>query len=119
MQNERNSRALKRFDEEIAEFSYLFPDTDPDDVPYSVWEKVKKGMTLAKAYGEYVEKEAEKQAKAFEKNESNKQKSPGDIRNGGKKAVFSAKEVRAMSPEQIKRHYAEILYSMEAKGFYD
>ena len=42
-----------RAEVEIAEFSELYPDTELDSIPLSVWESVKEGIKLSDAYGEY------------------------------------------------------------------
>ena len=55
----------QRAELEITEFTGLYPDTELDGIPVSVWEKVKQGVKLADAYGEY-EKALDKALSALE-----------------------------------------------------
>lgn len=103
---------------ELQEFLTAYPSVDLDDVPLQVWEKVKTGTTLCAAYSEYEASRKETEKAADEANAKNSAV-PGAVSGSGKRATLTAKEVAAMTPAQVKANYAEILASMEAKGFYD
>lgn len=119
MQGKERSASERRLDTELFEFTEMFPDTDLDDIPDTVWQRVKEGVTLAGAYGEYVKQIEESKALAKRANEKNKGVTPGPVAASGRKAVFTARDVQKMTKEQVKKHYAEILESMEAEGFYN
>ncbi|MBO4422088.1 MAG: hypothetical protein J5879_01510 [Clostridia bacterium] len=108
----------QRAEEEIAEFSDLYPDTDLDSVPGSVWEDVKQGKRLALAYGEYEENRQRSYEAARLANEENAAMSSGRISGAPKKAFYTASEVSAMSPKEVAENYDDILYSMKTSGFY-
>lgn len=113
-----NGTEKTRFDSEIGEFTEKFPDADLDSIPEYVWQDVKKGKPLAEAYSVYAEekKKAAEQAKAV--NELNACNSSGRIGTKPAKAVYTAKEVAAMSADAIRENYDDIIESMKAKGFY-
>lgn len=109
----------QRAETEIEEFSAKFPETDLDDVPESVWESVKNGTALCAAYEEFAESSKKRTEEAARVNEENAAKSSGYVGGEPKKAIYTAKEVSAMSEKQIKDNYDDILYSMGEKGFFD
>ena len=111
-----NNRA--RADKEITEFTALFPDTDIDSVPLSVWESVKTGVRLADAYGKYSEQKRKNIDTARRKNDENAEMSSGRISGTPKRAVYTAAEVSAMNEREVADNYDDILASMKSAGFY-
>lgn len=109
----------KRAELEIAEFTGLYPDTELDSIPVSVWEKVKTGQKLADAYGAYEKERKKLYADAEKQNEENAASSSGRITGAPKKAIYTAAEVAAMSGREVAANYDDILYSMNSKGFYN
>ena len=114
-----NERQKKRFDKEIAEFTERFPDGDLDLIPERIWDEVKNGKNLADAYASYSEDKKKEEARAQIVNEQNAANSSGKIGTKPAKAVYTAKEVAAMSADAIKANYDDIIESMKAKGFYE
>ena len=108
----------QRAEAEIAEFSERFPDADLDLVPGSVWEQVKKGVSLSRAYGGYEEKRRKAGVAARKRNEENAALSSGRIGGVTKKAVYTARDVAAMSAAEVRGNYDDILASMDSEGFY-
>ncbi|MBR4255827.1 MAG: hypothetical protein IKQ18_01585 [Clostridia bacterium] len=104
---------------EIAEFTELYPDTELDSIPITVWEKVKAGTKLSDAYSEYEKNRKRRYDDAEKKNTENAEQSSGRISGAPKKAIFTAKEVAAMSKNEVAANYDDILYSMKSKGFYN
>ena len=109
---------MKRAEFEIAEFTEMFPDTELDSVPASVWEEVKSGVKLASAYGKYSEQKRINNDKADRVNKNNADMSSGRISGTPKKAVYTAAEVSAMSEKEVADNYDDILASMKSAGFY-
>ena len=108
----------QRAELEIEEFSEKFPDIGLDGVPQSVWDKVKDGENLSAAYGKYDEEKKRLYKNAALVNEENAAQSSGRINGEPKKAVYTAREVAAMSAGDVRKNYEDILYSMNSKGFY-
>lgn len=108
----------QRAEAEIAEFSEAFPDADLDLVPGSVWEQVKKGVPLSRAYGRYDEERRGAEEAARKRNEENAALSSGRIGGVTKKAVYTAQDVAAMSAAEVRGNYDDILASMDSEGFY-
>ena len=113
-----NGQEKTRFDSEIEEFTERFPEDDLDLIPEHVWDDVKKGKKLADAYAEYSEEKKKEEEQAKTVNELNASNSSGKIGSKPAKAVYTAKEVAAMSAEAIRANYDDIIESMKAKGFY-
>lgn len=107
-----------RAEAEIAEFSEKFPDTDIDCVPGSVWEKVRAGVKLSDAFGEYDRKKRESEEAARVRNEENAAQSSGRIGGVTKRAYYTASDVAAMSAAEVRGNYDDILLSMDSAGFY-
>ena len=108
-----------RAEVEIAEFTELYPDTELDSIPLSVWESVKEGIKLSDAYGEYEKQRRKDYEHAEKENTENAAQSSGRISGAPKKAIYTAKEVAAMSKKEVAANYDDILYSMKSKGFYN
>lgn len=116
---ERLDRAEKertRIAGEIAEFRTLYPDVSPASLPESVWDSFSAGVPLAASYAlaERYRVRAEELARGV--NERNRaEASPATLRapRGG---MYTPEEVRAMSGEEVRTHYAAILDSMKHWG---
>ncbi len=117
---DKSSQAQReRFERELAEFFDKYPQADPDDIPQSVWEKVKEGQSLTEAYEAYAKNNEQRKKIAYDINEKNKDTSPGKINGRGKSGYYTAKQVAAMTDAQVRENYTAILESMSAPGFYD
>lgn len=90
------SRRSQRVSSDIQEFSTAFPEVfkqaenDPEVIPKSVWEDVRKGLSLTAAYARYaVEsannavKTAQDQASAAALNQKNSARSAGSMQSAG------------------------------------
>ncbi len=99
-------------DREYAEFRALYPDTDPQALPDSVWEEVRCGTPLAAAFALSERRRMLALAVAEESNRQNKARSPGGLQ-GGAEDAFSLAEVRAMSPSEIRAHYDKVMRSLQ------
>ena len=108
----------QRAELEIAEFTGLYPDTELDSIPVSVWERVKTGVNLTDAYGDYEKMMKKRYEEAGQKNEENAASSSGRINGAPRKSIYTAREVAAMTQREVAKNYNDILYSMESKGFY-
>ena len=96
---------------DYAEFRALFPAVPLSSLPDRVWEDVRRGIPLpaAVALSEHRRALAEQQAEAA--NRTNRERSCGSVR-GEAADLLSAREVRAMSPAEVREHYEQIMRSM-------
>ena len=103
---------VERLGAEYAEFYELYPRVALSELPDSVWETVRRGVPLAAAYALEERKRARTAEVAREQNERNRARSSGspDRAIAGE---FSAAEVRAMSPAEVRKNYRQILLSMQ------
>ncbi len=108
----------QRAELEITEFTELFPETELDSIPVSVWEDVKSGVKLADAYGKYSDAKKEASERADRVNIRNAEQSSGRISGEPKRAVYTGKEVYAMNEKEVAANYDDILASMKSAGFY-
>ncbi len=105
----------ERFNLETEEFFESFPDVDLDSVKDSVWERVKKGENLTAVYKESRKAEAD----AARYNEKNRMASTGFIGSPSRQSgVYNERDVRAMTPKQVRADYDNIIKSMGSKGFF-
>lgn len=105
--------AERRVSVELREFCSLYPEADTGAIPDAVWEKVKGGIPLAAAYAlherrQFCAKQAAEAAQA-----DGKARSSGALEGGMGEMPFTPKEVRAMSPEEVRRNYTAIIDSMK------
>ena len=108
----------QRANEEITEFTELYPNTDLDSIPQFIWEQVRSGERLAEAYGKYAKDRQRSAAEAKLVNEKNAAQSSGRMTGLPKKALYTAADVAAMSADDVAENYDDILSSMESAGFY-
>ena len=106
--DESNKRMLR----ECEEFREYFPDAELSSVPDEVWESVKSGVPLAAAYSLYERKSELHKNRINEINQRNKEMSAGSVKRGGEEKFYSPSEVRAMTREQVKSNYSDIIESM-------
>ena len=102
---------LLRREADYAEFRSLYPDLSLASLPDSVWEDVSRGIPLSAAVAisqrrrELTEKQAE------ETNRKNGSRDCGAI-GSPTSDFFSAREVRAMTPAEVRENYKKIMLSM-------
>ena len=103
-------------------FTEAYPDVKPEEIPVDVWESVNKGKSLVDAYQGHENKalkakiaEFEAKLKAQETNTRNAESSPGSVTGNGNNVnqYFTADQVKAMTPAQVKHHYSSIEESMK------
>ena len=104
-------RTLIEQETELEEFRDLWPDVPLSTLPDAVLEDVRRGVPLAAAYA-LMERRRQKLEKiAAATNAANQARSSGSA-EGDSSGFLSRAEVRAMSPEQVRKHYRQILLSM-------
>ena len=113
--SERETHADEKLLSDIRELRSLFPEITPEDIPDEVWEKVKKGGELTANYALFVLKQKMEEERIALQNRKNEEKAPPRLKQSAKgEDYFSPETVRAMSPEEIRRHYTAILKSMDS-----
>lgn len=103
-----NARMIK----ECGEFRTYFPDVSYESIPDEVWDSVKDGIPLAYSYALYEKRAAAARAAASSVNSRNSKMSSGALSSHTEERYFSPSEVRAMSREQVKANYTDIIESM-------
>ena len=104
-------RSLVEEEAELEEFRTLWPEASLASLPDAVLHDMKNGVPLAAAYA-LNERRTERLAKIAEAaNAANRARSSGSA-EGECSGFLSPAEVRAMSPEQVRKQYRQILLSM-------
>lgn len=98
---------------QLGEFSELFPDVSPEDVPEEVWENAASAGSLAAAYALYHRRREMRLGRVRELNRRNADASTGKVGVDSAKEFFTPDEVRAMSREEVHTNYSKILDSMK------
>ena len=98
---------------QLGEFSALFPNVSPEDIPEEVWESVAVGDSLAAAYALYHRKEQLRRNHVRELNNKNAELSTGKVGVDSAKEYFTPNDVRAMSRSEVRANYSKILDSMK------
>ena len=98
---------------QLGEFSALFPNVSPEDIPEEVWESVAVGGSLAAAYALYHRKEQLRRNRVRELNDKNAELSTGKVGVDSAKEYFTPSDVRAMSRSEVRANYSKILDSMK------
>lgn len=98
---------------QLGEFSELFPDVAPEDIPNEVWENTHATGSLAAAYALYHRRAQLQRDRVRELNKKNAEHSTGKVGTDSAKEYFTPSEVRAMSRDQVHANYAKILDSMK------
>ena len=96
----------------VEHFRSLYPDVTLGDVPDAVWEDVRAGGALEAAYALWERKEAIRCAAAQEANRKNATGAWGRADTAGED-FLSPDEVRSMTQDEVRRHYARIVESMK------
>ncbi len=104
-------KSLIEQETELEEFRDLFPDVSLSSLPDSVLNDVQRGVPLAAAYALMERRNAHLRQIAKATNAANDQRSSGSA-EGNSTGFLSAAEVRAMTPEQVRKQYRQILLSM-------
>ncbi len=105
--------AFERMSRELGEFSALFPNQNPSNIPDSVWESVRAGIPLAAAYALYEKKALSRLEAAAKINQKNGAASTGALGREITESFFTPDEVRAMSRDEVRTNYKKILDSMK------
>ena len=106
--DESNKRMLR----ECEEFKEYFPDAELSSVPDEVWERVKGGLPLSAAYALFARRIEMQKSRVEQINRKNREMSAGSVRNGGDEGYYSPAEVKAMTPDQVRANYTDIIESM-------
>lgn len=99
---------------EVGEFHALFPDCPLSAVPDTVWDQVRTGQSLCAAYALYEKKREAAIRRAEAVNLQNAQRSAGLAGKDAPAEYFTPDEVRAMSPNEVRRYYDKITESMKS-----
>lgn len=102
----------ERFAREGEEFRALYPETDLQNIPDSVWNDVRRGIPLAAAYALAERRHYCTELKANEYNLTNRMRSSGSL-EPTEPEYFSPAEVRAMSQSEVRANYQKIMRSMQ------
>lgn len=108
--------AIKRqelINEQISEFSELFPSIAINAIPDEVWSEVKKGSSLAASYAVYEKRITEAARKIESVNLKNASSAAGSVGKHPAQEFFSPDDVRKMSPSEVRASFAKIKRSME------
>ncbi len=99
--------------ETFGEFRSLFPGVRSEGIPDSVWQEVDRGIPLCAAFALHEKRMEAERHRADEVNRRNARLSAGRAGTDTAAEYFSPDEVRAMSPSQVREHYAKIRASMK------
>jgi len=111
-EREEIDAANARMKEELEEFYEYFPSVDPKSVPDEVWEKVKRGASLAATYSLFERKREREEQRSVSHNERMRRMSTGAIEAADSDGYYSPDEVRRMTPAQVRKNYDDIVESM-------
>lgn len=98
---------------QLGEFSKLFPDIAPEDIPEEVWKETANTGSLAAAYSLYHRRAELKRERIHALNKRNAALSTGKVGVDSAKEYFTPSEVRAMSRGEVHANYSKILNSMK------
>ena len=103
-----------RLASDVALFHELFPEVKAQEIPGEVWDKVEAGESLAGAYAVYFVKALRDRERIERVNAENEKAAPPRVRHDGTDgSYFSPDAVRAMTREEVRKNYREILRSMD------
>ncbi|MBQ3866608.1 MAG: hypothetical protein II776_06870 [Clostridia bacterium] len=104
----------EKLSRDVAAFHELFPDVKADAIPREVWEEVEKGAALTAAYAVHFVREMREKERIARISAENEKAAPPRVRHDGTDGdYFSPEAVRAMSRQEVRKHYSEILRSMD------
>ena len=98
---------------QLGEFSELFPNVAPEDIPEEVWKNAAVSGSLAAAYALYHRRERVRARRVHTLNQKNAESSTGKVGVDAAKEYFTQNEVRAMSRGEVHENYSKILASMK------
>ena len=99
---------------DVAAFHSLFPDVKAEEIPGEVWERVEGGESLTAAYAVHFVREKREEERIAKLNAENEKAAPPPVRHDGKEeSYFSPEAVKAMSRDEVRKNYQEILRSMD------
>lgn len=93
-------------------FRALYPDVSAEDIPDAVWEEVRGGLSLEASYALWDRRETLRRALAQDTNRKNASGAWGRAEFSGED-FLSPDEVRSMTRDEVRRHYARIVESMK------
>ena len=106
--------AEEKLKADISEFHTLFPDVKADQIPREVWDRVDQGESLTASYAVFFVRALREEERIAKVNAENEKTAPPRVRHDGTDGdYFSPDAVRAMSRDEVKKHYQEILRSMD------
>ncbi len=111
-ERERTPERDERMSAEMSDFARFFPDVRADEIPESVWERVRGGESLAGSFALYRYARERENRRVSEYNEANGKMSAGSLSPNTQSSYYSPDEVRKMSRRQIKEHYDDVIESM-------
>ena len=111
-EREEIDAANARMKEELEKFYEYFPSVDPKSVPDEVWEKVKRGASLAATYSLFERKREREAQRSVSHNERMRRMSTGALEATDSDGYYSPDEVRRMTPAQVRKNYDDIVESM-------
>ena len=106
--------AERRVSAELRDFCSLYPETPAEAIPEAVWERVKDGIPLAAAYALHERRQFCARQAADAAQASGRTRSSGAAGGGMTEMPYTPDEVRAMSPEEVRRNYTAIVASMKS-----
>ena len=109
-------RAEKKAAEEAKEFAELFPGCDPAVIPPEVRTEVENGCPLTAAYALYLRRAEVMQAEAEAKSRLAGAKSAGMVSGSSGEGEYTLKEISAMTPSEVRRHYDDVIRSLAGYG---
>lgn len=105
-------RASARINAELSEFENYFPEVEITEIPDEIWQKVKKGASLAASFALFKRRGELEKTRVRNFNEKNRRMSTGSLMQGEGEKYYSPAEVRKMSPSEVKKNYDDIIESM-------
>ena len=108
----RQQGLFARLGRECEEFDALFPEVPLTELPDSVWSDVERGIPLAAAYALFDRRRQLTAQNAERSNLENRQRSAGGL-EPTENDYYSPAEVRAMSRDEVRKHYTSIMRSMQ------
>lgn len=102
---------LLRQEAEFFEFRSLYPGVPLSSLPDAVWDDVRRGIPLTAAFALSERRRVLAEKQAAEANRKNGDRDYGAV-SGSASGFLSAREVRAMSPAEVRENYTEIMLSM-------
>lgn len=102
----------ERLASELSELSRFFPDVTPDEIPESVWQKVREGGSLAGSFALWRYSEEREKKRIGERNDANRRMSAGSVAGHASPSYYSPDEVKKMTRSQVREHYDDVIESM-------